>query len=83
MHPHIHCTLSFLLSVWSSESLHHRKTPLGCPGSACVDVMTTLYGRTLSFRRRVRGCVPLEGTNGLTKDPFKNPHFSFRATFFF
>ena len=49
MHPHIHYTLSFLLSVESSESLYHRKTPLGCPGNACVDVMTTLHGSTLSL----------------------------------
>ena len=28
MHPYIHCTLSFLLSVESSESLYHRP-PLG------------------------------------------------------
>ena len=58
MHPHIHYILSFLLSDESSESLHHR-TPLGCRGSAGVEVMTTLHGSTLSLRRRVRGCIPL------------------------
>ena len=42
MRPHIQCTLSFLLSVENSESIHHRKTPMECRGSACVDVMTTL-----------------------------------------
>ena len=26
MHPHIDCALSFLLSVESSGSLHHKKT---------------------------------------------------------
>ena len=27
MHPHIHCTLSLILSVESSESLYHRLPP--------------------------------------------------------
>ena len=62
MHPHIHFILSFSLSIESSKSLHHRKNPLGCRGSACVEVMTTLHGSTPFLRRSVRGCVPLEGT---------------------
>ncbi|RVW79054.1 hypothetical protein CK203_048163 [Vitis vinifera] len=36
--------------------------PLGCRGSACVEVMTTLYGSTPSLRRRAEGCVPPEGS---------------------
>ena len=48
MHPHVQCILSFLLSAESGESLHHRK-PLGCRGSACVEVMTTLHGSTPSL----------------------------------
>ncbi|KAL6312324.1 hypothetical protein AAG906_007997 [Vitis piasezkii] len=35
--------------------------PLGCRGSACVEVMTTLYRSALSLRRHVEGCVPREG----------------------
>ncbi|RVW13347.1 hypothetical protein CK203_095761 [Vitis vinifera] len=35
--------------------------PLGCRGSACVEVMTTLHGSALSLRRRAEGCIPLEG----------------------
>ena len=70
---------SFLLSAESCESLHHRK-PLGCRGSAYVEVMTTLHGNTSSFQRHVRGCIPLEGTIALTKDPFKTPQFSIKAT---
>ena len=27
MHPHIHCTLSLILSAESSESLYHRLPP--------------------------------------------------------
>ena len=27
MHPHIHCTLSLIMSVESSESLYHRLPP--------------------------------------------------------
>ncbi|RVW22406.1 hypothetical protein CK203_096075 [Vitis vinifera] len=38
-----------------------RKPP-GCRGSACVEVMTTLYGSTPSLRRRAEGCVPPEGS---------------------
>ena len=36
MHPHIHCTLSFMLRVARAFTL---ETPLGCRGSACVEVM--------------------------------------------
>ncbi|RVW63898.1 hypothetical protein CK203_055699 [Vitis vinifera] len=35
--------------------------PLGCRGSACVEVMTTLHGSALSLQRRAEGCRPLEG----------------------
>ena len=75
MRPHIQCTLSFLLSVDNSESIHHNKTPMECRGSACVDVITTLQGSISSLRRRVRGCVPQEGTIALTRDPFKKTFF--------
>ncbi|KAL6311025.1 hypothetical protein AAG906_006993 [Vitis piasezkii] len=34
--------------------------PLGCRGSACVEVMTTLHGSALSLRRRAEGCIPPE-----------------------
>ncbi|RVW25081.1 hypothetical protein CK203_116139 [Vitis vinifera] len=32
--------------------------PLGCRGSACVEVMTTLHGNAPSLRRRAEGCIP-------------------------
>ncbi|RVW17759.1 hypothetical protein CK203_071829 [Vitis vinifera] len=51
---------SWLLSVESFERFHHRK-PLGCRGSVCVEVMTTLHGSAPSLRRRAEGCVPPEG----------------------
>ena len=70
MHPHIHYTPSLFLSVESSESLYHRLPP-GCRGSACVELMTTLHGSASSLRRRVGGCVPLEGTIAPARDPFK------------
>ncbi|RVX12071.1 hypothetical protein CK203_010435 [Vitis vinifera] len=38
------------------------RNPLGCRGSACVEVMTTLHGSAPSLRRRAEGCVPLEGS---------------------
>ena len=50
----------------------------GCD-SACVEVMTTLHGSTLSLRRRVRGSIPLEGTIALTRDPFKSPPYFFKS----
>ena len=74
MHPHIHYTLSLFLSAESRESLHHRP-PLGCRGSACVELMTTLHGSAPSLRRRVGGCVPSEGMIAPTRDPFKSPIF--------
>ena len=55
------------LSVESCESFHH-KNPLGCQGSACVEVMTTLHRSALYFRRRAKGCVPLEGTIASARD---------------
>ena len=81
MHQHIHCTLSLIMSAESSESLYHR-LPLGCRGSTCVELMTTLYGSASSLRRRVGGCVPLEGTIAPARDPFKRPTHPclFRAT---
>ena len=68
MHPHIHCIRSLSLSVENSESLYHRM-PLRCRGSACVEVMTTFHGSAPSPRRRVGGCVPLEGIISFAKDP--------------
>ncbi|KAL6325933.1 hypothetical protein AAG906_038424 [Vitis piasezkii] len=37
------------------------RNPLGCQGSACVEVMTTLHGSAPSLRRRAEGCVPSKG----------------------
>ena len=75
MHPHIHYTLSLFLSVESRESLHHRSPPGMSRKCACVELMTTLHESAPSLRRRVGGCVPLEGTIAHARDPFKNPTF--------
>ena len=56
------------LSAESCESFHHRN-PLGCRGSACVEVMTTLHGSAPSLRRRTEGCVPPKGMIASSKDP--------------
>ena len=42
--------------------------PLGCRGSACVDVMSTLHGSAPSLLRRAEGCVPPEGMIVSTRD---------------
>ena len=68
MHPHVYYTCGLSLSVENSESLYHRP-PLGCRGSACVEVMTTLHGSAPSLRRRVGGCVSLEGTIAFARGP--------------
>ena len=75
MHPHIHYTLSLFLSAESRAFTIGR--PLGCRGSACVEVMTILHGSAPSLRRRVGGCIPPEGTIVPTRDPFKSPLFFF------
>ena len=51
--------------------------PLGCRGSARVEVMTTLPESSSSFRRHVGDCVPLEGTIAPTRNPFKRPTLVF------
>ena len=53
---------------------------MGCRGSACVEVMTTLHGSAPSLQRRAEGCVPPEGTIASTRDPLKSTNFLFRAT---
>ena len=54
--------------------------PLGCRGSACVEVMTTLHGSAPSLRRRAEGCIPLEGMITFARDPLTNPVI-FRAPY--
>ena len=49
-------------------------------GSACVEVMTTLHGSTLSLRRHAEGCIPPEGMITSTRDPLKSTIFLFKAT---
>ncbi|KAL6342204.1 hypothetical protein AAG906_006819 [Vitis piasezkii] len=48
--------------------------PLGCRGSACVEVMTTLHGSAPSLRRRAEGCVPSEGMITSARDLLKSTH---------
>ena len=49
--------------------------PLGCRGSACVEVMTTLHGSAPSLWRRAEGCVPPGGTIASVRDLLKSTHF--------
>ncbi|KAL6332110.1 hypothetical protein AAG906_020792 [Vitis piasezkii] len=48
--------------------------PLGCRGSACVEVMSTLHGSAPSLRRRAEGCVPREGTIASARDLLKSTY---------
>ena len=48
--------------------------PLGCPGSACVEVMTTLHGSTPSLWRCSGGYVLAMGMIASTKDLLKFTH---------
>ncbi|RVX03259.1 hypothetical protein CK203_020005 [Vitis vinifera] len=54
--------------------------PLGCRGSGCVEVMTTLHGSSPSLWRRAEGCVPPEGTIAYARDLLKSNPFPLRAT---
>ncbi|KAL6311455.1 hypothetical protein AAG906_004458 [Vitis piasezkii] len=54
--------------------------PLGCRGSACVEVMTTLHGSAPFFRRCAESCVPSEGMIASARDPLKSIPLLFRAT---
>ncbi|RVW82086.1 hypothetical protein CK203_052462 [Vitis vinifera] len=62
---------SLLLSVESLRGLT-QGNPLGCRGSACMEVMTTLHGSASSLRRRAEGCVPLEGMIASARDLLKS-----------
>ena len=72
---HVWCTLDYPWVLRDVRAFAIRKTPLGQRGSACVEVMTTLHGNTLSLRRGVEGCVPLEGTIAYAKDPLTHPFY--------
>ncbi|RVW66335.1 hypothetical protein CK203_066277 [Vitis vinifera] len=56
------------------------RNPLGCQGSACVEIMTTLHGNAPSLQRRAEGCVPSEGMIASARDPLKSTPLIFRAT---
>ena len=51
------------------------ENPLGKRGNACVKVMTTLHGSTLSPWRHVEGCVPLKGMIASARDPLTHPFY--------
>ena len=53
--------------------------PLGMRGSACVEVMTNLYGSTPSPWRCEEGCVPLEGMIASARDPLTHQFLSYGA----
>ena len=46
--------------------------PLGCQGSACVEVMTTLHGSAPSLWRHAEGCIPLEDMITSARDLLKS-----------
>ena len=74
MHPHHSlCTLvdHSALRVLRGFTIGN---PLGCRGSTCVEVMTTLYGSIPSLRRRAEGCVPPEGMIASIRDLLKSTH---------
>ncbi|KAL6314910.1 hypothetical protein AAG906_029129 [Vitis piasezkii] len=63
---HINADWSLIIEgLYSSEldfmDICATRNPLGCRGSACVEVMTTLHGSAPSLRRCAEGCVPSEG----------------------
>ncbi|RVW62210.1 hypothetical protein CK203_061639 [Vitis vinifera] len=51
------------------------RNPLGKRASACVEVMTTLYGSTPSPWRRVEGCVLPESTIASARGPLTHPFY--------
>ena len=75
MHPHHSlCTLvdHLVLKVLRDFTIGN---PLGCRGSAYVEVMTTLHGSVSSLQRRAEGYVPSEGTIASSRDPLKSTPF--------
>ena len=46
-------------------------TPLGCRGNACVEVMTTLHGKSPSLQSCEGGCVLSMDTIAYTRDLFQ------------
>ena len=71
-------SLCTLVDHWALRVLRDFTigNPLGRRGSACVEVMTTLYGSALSLRRRAKGCIPLEGMIASTRDLLKSTHIN-------
>ena len=51
------------------------RNPLGTRGSACLEVMTTLHGSTLSHWRHAEGCVLPNGTIASARDPLTHPFY--------
>ncbi|KAL6332556.1 hypothetical protein AAG906_008976 [Vitis piasezkii] len=67
-----------LIGVRSLKTSFTIGNPPGMQGSACVEVMTTLHGNTLSLRRHTEGCISLEGMITSAKDPLKSTPLLFR-----
>ncbi|RVW67051.1 hypothetical protein CK203_066105 [Vitis vinifera] len=57
------------IEVRSLKTCIAWRNPLGCRGSACVEVMSTLHRSAPSLRRRAEGCVPPEGSQ-LSLEPY-------------
>ena len=73
----VHLVYSWVLKVMRAFIIC---CPLGCRGSACVELMTTLHGSSPFLQRRIEDCVPLEGTIALLNGCPKSQHglsFSF------
>ena len=76
MHPHHSlCTLVDHLALRVRE-VFTIENPLGCQGSAYVEVMTTLHGSAPSLRRRAEGCIPLDGMIASVRDLLKSTHIN-------
>ena len=75
MHPHhLLCTLVnyWVLRVTRAFTIGN---PLGCRGSVCVEMMTTLHGSAPSLLRHAEGYIPSEGMIASARDPLKSTHF--------
>ena len=61
------------LSVKSSRGFTIGN-PLGCRGSACVEMITILHGSAPSLRKREEGSISSEGMIAFARDLLKSTH---------
>ena len=75
-HMHPHHSLCTLVDYWVLRVARAFTigNPLGCRGSACVEVMTTLHGSAPPLQRRAEGCIQSEGMATSARDLLKFTH---------